>query len=134
MLDEKDKGCGNSTKMGRVGDRPYWAYLLSILIRVVHLVGAAVFLSGYLLEGIPGPPRVYVVVALLSGGVLLLIEWWRHRQYFRELSGVLTMAKVLLLGVAYHGFLPLQMTVLLAFGIASVGAHAPKKMRHRLLF
>jgi hypothetical protein len=134
MLEETGKGCESSAGMGRIGDRPYWVYILSIPIRVVHLVGAAVFLASYLLDGIPGPPMAYVAVALVSGGLLLIIEWWRHRQYFRELSGVLTMAKVLLLGAAYHGFLPLHITVLLAFGIASIGAHAPKKLRHRLLF
>lgn len=131
---EAGRVCENSVNMGRIGDRPYWVYLLSIPVRVVHLVGAAVFLAGYLLDTLPGPPMVYVVVALVSGGLLLGIEWWRHRQCFRELSGLLTLMKILLLGAAYHGFLPLQGTVLLAFGIASLGAHAPKKLRHRLLF
>jgi hypothetical protein len=129
-----EKGCVKSERMGRIGDRPYWVFILSILIRTVHQVGAAVFLAAYLLDAIPGPPVVYVAGALLSGGLLLGAEWWRHRQVYRELSGVSTIVKVLLLGAAYHGFLPLQETVLLVFVIASVGAHAPKQMRHRLLF
>jgi hypothetical protein len=120
--------------MGRIGDRPYWVLNLSILIRAVHQVGAAVFLAAYLLDAIPGPPLVYVIIALVSGGLLLGTEWLRHRQIFRELAGMITIAKLLLLGAAFHGFLPLPATVLLAFVIASVGAHAPKKVRHRLLF
>ena len=68
------------------------------------------------------------------GGLLLATECLRHRQIFRELSGAITMLKLLLLGAAYHGFLPLPGTVLLVFVIASIGAHAPKKVRHRLLF
>jgi hypothetical protein len=47
---------------------------------------------------------------------------------------MISIVKLLLLGAAYHGFLPLQETVLLVFVIASVGAHAPKQLRHRLLF
>lgn len=134
MQDGIGKNRENSEKMGRIGDRPYWVLNLSILIRSLHQVGAAVFLAAYLLDAIPGPPMVYVVIALLSGGLLLGTEWLRHRQIFREVAGMITIVKLLLLGAAYHGFLPLPATVLLAFIIASVGAHAPKKVRHRLLF
>jgi hypothetical protein len=134
MRDETEDGCENSERMGRIGDRPYWALNFSILIRAIHQVGAAVFLAAYILDAIPGPPLLYVIIALVSGGLLLGTEWLRHRQIFRELAGMITIAKLLLLGAAYHGFLPLPATVLLAFVIASVGAHAPKKVRHRLLF
>ena len=134
MQEETGNGCENSTKMGRIGYRPYWVLSLSILIRAVHQVGAAVFLAAYLLDAIPGPPEVYVIIAFLSGGMLLVTESMRHRQIFRDLSGSITMVKLLLLGAAYHGFLPAQGTILLVFFIASVGSHAPKKVRHRLLY
>jgi len=124
----------NTAKMGRIGDRPYWILNLSILIRAVHQIGAAVFLAAYLLDAIPGPPMLYVMIAYLSGGLLLATEWLRHRQIFRELVGMISIVKVLLLGAAFHGFLPPIETVLLVFVIASIGAHAPKKVRHRLLF
>jgi hypothetical protein len=124
----------NSPKLGRIGYRPYWVYKLSPLIRAVHQVGAAVFLGACLLDAVSWPPIFYVVVALVSGGLLLVIEWLRHRQLFRELAGMITVAKILLLGAAYHGFLPLSGTTLLAFVMASIGAHAPKRVRHRLLF
>ena len=126
-MNEKDR-------LGKIGPRPLWAYRLSNPIRAAHLVGAAVFLAAYLLEIDPGPPAVYVIVAVVSGGMLLVIEWLRHRQIFRELAGVITLVKLLLLGAAHHGFLPGPATVLLAFVIASVGSHAPKHVRHRLLF
>jgi hypothetical protein len=134
MRDGAGSGRENSERMGRIGDRPYWVLNCSILIRALHQVGAAVFLAAYLLDAIPGPPMAYVLVALFSGGLLLGTEWLRHRQIFRELAGMITIVKLLLLGAAYHGFLPLPATVLLAFLIASIGAHAPKKVRHRLLF
>lgn len=134
MREESRNGCENSEKMGRIGARPYWVLNLSILIRALHQIGAAVFLTAYLLDAIPGPPKLYVVIAFLSGGLLLTTEWLRHRQIFRELAGIISIVKLLLLGAAYHGFLPMSATVLLVFVIASVGAHAPKKVRHRLLF
>ena len=134
MRKSTKNGCGGSVKMGRIVDRPYWVLYLSLLARVVHQVGAAVFLAAYLLDAIPGPPILYVLVALFSGGLLFFTEWLRHRQFHRELSGMTTMAKVLLLGAAYHGLLPMQGTVVLAFVFASVVAHAPKLVRHRLLF
>ena len=134
MRQETRNSLESSTKMGRIGYRPYWVTILSILVRAVHQIGAAVFLAAYLLDALPGPPMAYVVVAFLSGGLLLVSEWLQHPQVCRELSGVITIGKILLLGAAYHGFLPVQGTVLLAFAIASVGSHAPKKVRHRLLF
>jgi hypothetical protein len=134
MREKPENGCDDSAKMGRIGYRPYWVLNLSLLIRAVHQVGAAVFLAAYLLDAIPGPPVLYVVVVFLSGALLFATEWLRHRQSCRELSGMTTIVKILLLGAASYGFLPQQETVLLAFVIASVAAHAPKLVRHRLLF
>ena len=134
MQESRENSCEDSAKEGRIGYRPYWVLNLSLLCRAAHQVGAAVFLAAYLLDAIPGPPVLYVLVALLSGGVLFVTEWFRHRQSYRELSGVTSMVKILLLGAAHHGLLPLQETVLLVFVAASVVSHAPKRVRHRLLF
>lgn len=134
MQDETGNSCSSGDKMGRIGDRPYWALLFSILVRGAHQVGAGVLLAVYLLDIMPAPPAVYTLIAFVSGGLLLGAEWWRHRQIFRELAGLVTIVKLLLLGAAYHGLLPLPAVVLLVFVIASLGAHAPKKVRHRLMF
>lgn len=134
MREETGNDCDSSIKTGKIGYRPYWIFILSILVRSAHLIGAAVFLAAYLLDAIPGPPRTYVALALISGGLLLLAEWLRHRQFYRELAGGITILKIILLGAAYHGFLPMRETVLLVFFVASIGAHAPKQFRHRLLF
>jgi hypothetical protein len=131
---EGKEGHENGVPMGRIGDRPYWMLNLSLPIRAAHQIGAAVFLSAYLLNVLPGPPRLYVGIVLVSGILLMFSEWLRHRQIFRELAGLITLSKLVLLGAAYHGYLPATWTVLLAFLIASIGAHAPKKVRHRLLF
>ncbi|WP_245695192.1 hypothetical protein [Desulforhopalus singaporensis] len=120
--------------MGRVSHRPYWVLNLSIVIRAIHQLGVAVYLASFLLPEVVQPPRGYIVLAFGSGVVLVLTEWLRHRQLYRELSGVVVVIKLLLLGGAVHGFLPVVPTVVAAFFISSIGAHAPKLVRHRLIF
>lgn len=124
----------NGKRIGRIGERPYWVLYLSILLRALHQVGAAVFLASFLLGGIGHPPSVYLAITLASGVALYFTEWMRHRQIYRELAGVCTLVKLLLVGVAFHGFLSPPLGVLLAFVLASIGAHAPKIIRHKLLF
>jgi len=66
--------------------------------------------------------------------LLMAGDWMQHRQLWRELVGVVTLLKILVFGVAYHGFLPQGAAVVLVFLGAAVVAHAPRKIRHRLLF
>lgn len=134
MLERSRKECKNGARMGRIGDRPYWIFSLSVVIRALHQVGAAIFLAGIVLDLHPQLPAGYVVMGFVTGVLLLASEWLRHRQIHREVSGVVTLVKLLLLGAAYHGLLPAPAAVLLAFIIASLGSHAPKEYRHRLLF
>lgn len=119
-------------KLGRIGNRPYWVYLLSILIRALHLLGVAAIV-GYLLYGDAAFPMGYLLLTSLSGLFLIATEWLRHRQLVREVCGLITLVKLLVLGAAFHGLLPLEATVMAAFLLAAVGAHAPKEFRHRLL-
>lgn len=134
MAESQEPTACAGNKMGRIGMRPYWVLNLSIFIRAVHQVGAAVFLATFLLDGFVHLPSFYLVLVFASGVALLFTEWMRHRQFYREMCGVTTACKLLLLGAAYHGFLPAPMAVLLAFVLASIGAHVPKMVRHRLLF
>ena len=120
--------------MGRIGSRPFWVLNLSVVIRAFHQVGAAVFLTSFLFRDTFSLPPVYLYLVFLSGGILVFTEWLRHRQIFREVSGVATTVKLVLLGAAYHHFLPMTGTVVLTFFLASVCSHAPKTIRHRLMF
>jgi len=132
---EKEKTARfESVTVGRIGSRPYWVLNLSIVIRAIHQVGAAVFLASFLLDEISGPPPLYLAIVAVSGVALVLTEAMRHRQIHRELSGATTFVKLILLGAAYHGLFPAVQTVLVAFVLASIGAHAPKYIRHKLLF
>jgi len=49
----------------------------------------------------------------VTGALLLASEWLRHRQVHRELSGVVTFVKLVILGAAFHGLLPAKGAVLL---------------------
>ena len=104
------------------------------LPRALHQVGAAVILASFLMDDPGPPPSLYLSIAFGSGVALFFAEWMRHRQICRELSGITTLVKLLLLGAAYHGFIPTTIAVLTAFVLASIAAHAPKMIRHRLLF
>lgn len=107
--------------------------LVSIALRAGHQVGAAVFLTFYLLGPLDRLPSVAILLAMASGVALVATEWLRHRQLYRELAGLITLGKCVLLGAAVHGLLPGPPTVLIVFILASMGAHAPKQIRHRLL-
>lgn len=124
----------NETRMGKIGYRPFWILKLSILLRAIHQVGAAVYLASFLLEEVSGPPLLYLFLTGISGVALLLAESMRHRQIYRELSGLSTMVKLILLGLAFHSLLPQTITVITAFLLSSVSSHAPKQYRHRLIF
>jgi hypothetical protein len=129
-----DRKAPEKAKMGRVGDRPYWVMVLSIFVRAIHQVGAAVFLTSFLFKNLIGLPRVYVIIVSVSGIVLVGTELLRHRQFLKELIGVSTFAKIVILGLAFHGWVPSTVAVLVAFVLASVCSHAPKTLRHRLLY
>lgn len=120
--------------MGRIGARPMWVLGLSIFTRAMHLVGAGIVLTFFLLFEGTKAPVASTLFTVGSGLLLLFTEWLRHRQIWRELAGVATFGKMILLGAIFHGLLPGRETMLFVFVLASVAAHAPKLVRHRLLF
>jgi hypothetical protein len=121
-------------KLGPVGPRPYWVVLVSVVIRALHQIGSAVYLSSFLLDDIAGPPAFYLWLAVGSGLALAGTETMRHRALYREVAGLATIFKAVLLGIAFHGYLPETATVVVAFFLAAVAAHLPKNIRHRLVF
>jgi hypothetical protein len=131
MSSEEDNSEPN---LGPVGPRPYWVVLASVVIRAMHQVGSAVYLSSFLLDSIAGPPAFYLWLAVGTGVALVGTEAMRHRALYREVAGLATMLKVVLLGSAFHGYLPETATVVVAFLAAALAAHLPKNIRHRLVF
>jgi hypothetical protein len=131
---KKDASEYEKVRMGRLGDRPYWMYIFSIFIRAVHQVGAAVFLTSFLFGDLMRLPRLYLIIVSVSGVILLGAEAMKHRQLLRELLGMSTVIKLVILGAVYHGWVPGTLPVLFAFVLSSICSHAPKSFRHRLLF
>lgn len=134
MSDKKQTHRPSDSRLGRTADRPYWIWMTSIFIRALHQVGAAVFLAVFLLPGHPGLPRIYLILAIVTGMMLMITEMLRHRQLLRESAGLTTLVKLVLMGMAVHGWLPAAPTMLTAFVLAAFFAHAPKNIRHRQLF
>ncbi len=133
-ISKKQAWCSDRDKMGRIGERPLWVLYFSIFIRAIHQVGAAVILSSFLIDGISRPPRLFLAIAIITGIVLVTTEGMRHRQMYREVSGLGTILKLLLLGAGFHGFLPVTEAVSASFILASLSSHTPKAIRHKLIF
>lgn len=129
-----EKRNSENRQLGRTGERSYGMLLFSVIIRAVHQVGAAIFLATYVLHWQGVSPGLYTWIAMGSGLILVMTEWLRHRQLYREVSGTVTIGKCLMLGAIIHGLLPGEPFVLIVFVVASLGAHAPKDVRHRLLW
>jgi len=134
MGDRIPPGHPRDSRQGRTADRPYWIWLVSIFIRALHQVGAAVFLAVFLLPGKPDLPRLYLVLAAATGLMLMATEMLRHRQLLREPAGLTTFVKLALMGMGLHGWLPAAPAMVTAFVVAAFFAHAPKHIRHRRLF
>lgn len=130
----KLRGDNKKGNLGRVVRRPLWILLVGYAIRAGHQVGAAVFLCSYLLPELTSIPQFFLWLTLITGGLLFFTELFRHRELYREVAGIVTFSKLLLFGAAFHSILSASETVMFAFLLASVGAHLPKNIRHKLLF
>ncbi len=128
------KGTNKNVKIGLIADRPYWFVYVSLISRAIHQLGAAVFLATYVLspENVKAW-QISLIVAAVSGFLLLGAEAIRHRQFLREVFGLSTIFKLVLVGFAHHGWLPAIPSVTAAFLLASLVSHAPKSVRHRLI-
>ncbi|WP_321532152.1 hypothetical protein [uncultured Desulfuromonas sp.] len=121
-------------KIGVIADRPYCFVYVSLISRALHQLGAAIFLATYILSPANSPAwRISLMLTVASGMVLLGSEAIRHRQFLREVFGLSTLFKLVLVGFAHQGLLPAIPSVTIAFLLASLVSHAPKAVRHRLI-
>lgn len=102
---------------------------LSIALRSLHLVG--VVLVGAGIFGDAARSTAGIALMLLSGVALYGIELWHHAGLWRELAGLLTPVKMIILlvmllvpGIAA----PLFWLLLICSSLVS---HAPWEFRHR---
>lgn len=106
--------------------------LLINLARVVHLAGLAL-LAASLLGAADEMPRAAWLM-LCSGLFIIALDVWANPAWLREVVGVATLVKLLLVALLFAGEvvrLPLFWAIL-AFSVLL--SHGPGKLRHRRLF
>ncbi|WP_084091781.1 hypothetical protein [Malonomonas rubra] len=119
---------------GRIGYRSDQIRYLSIFVRSFHQLAVAIFIGAFFFAvDSPAAESAFLFV-VVTGILLLFLEALRHRQFYREVFGLITFLKAALVGGAFHKFLPSIPAFLFVFLVASLVSHAPKGIRHRLLF
>ncbi len=120
--------------LGRTVDRSSWIRTGSVFVRAVHLVAASAVAGAYLLGDGVSAGHTWWAVAGLSGVLLLVAEGLRHRDLYRETAGLATIGKLALIGALF--LVPDAGPCLMgaAVVVAGIGAHAPRRWRHRRLY
>jgi hypothetical protein len=120
--------------LGRIGDRPPYIRNGSVFVRAAHLLAASAILGAGLFGVAGARTQAWWIAAAASGVLLVVAEVLRHRELHREVAGLATIVKLVLVGLA--GLAPSGAPWLLssAFVVAVVGAHAPRHWRHRRLY
>ena len=117
------------------GNRPSRIRTGSVFVRAAHLLAASAVAGGYLLGTASPAGRAWWIAAGVTGAVLLVAEFLQHRELHREFAGWSTLLKLVLIGaipVTPAVAAPWLMSA--AFAVAVVGAHAPRRWRHRRVF
>lgn len=123
------KGSGEAGKRRNFAGR----VLLISLLRVFHVIG--VVGSGAVLLGAKplAESHAYALVLVVSGVSMMLLDSWANPEYFRQVSGLAIVLKVLLLAMTVW----LAGLVAAVFWAVLVGSillsHAPRWLRHRQL-
>lgn len=124
----------DGSELDKMGDRPSRVRIGSVFVRAVHLLAASAVAGACLLNVEGTGVRTWWFVAAISGVLLLAAEFIQHAELYRELAGWSTILKLVLIGgiVAAPAAAPWLMSA--AFVVAVLGAHAPRRWRHRRLF
>ena len=124
----------DESKLGKVGDRPFWIRTGSVFIRAAHLLAASAVAGVYLWNVEATGVHTWWIVAGVSGVLLLVAESIRHRELYRELAGWATILKLILVGGIFAAPAAATWLMSAAFVVAVLGAHCPGRWRHRKLF
>lgn len=108
--------------------------LLLSLLRVFHVIG--VVGSGAVLLGAQplAESYLYALLLVVSGTSIVLLDGWSNPEYFRQVSGLAILLKVLLLTLAIWlaGLMPAIFWAVLVGSVLL--SHAPRRLRHRRLW
>jgi hypothetical protein len=103
---------------------------LSIGLRTAHIGAMGFLLGGHAFGVTPDRLEVSLWVTIGTGVALAAVESRARLLWFHQASGVMTIAKVALLGtmlLAWDYRLPILLAVVV---IGSVGSHMPGRYRH----
>lgn len=128
-LDEDNDGgesAGRRDFRGRVA--------LITVMRALHMVGVVGCGAALLSVRPTAETEAYALLLTASGSSIVLLDLWANPEYFRQLSGLAIMLKLLLLAASIW-LIGIQAAI---FWVVLVGSvllsHAPKRLRHyRLL-
>jgi len=130
ILDTMEDG----SRLGGAGDRPSWIRNGSVFVRAAHLLAASAVGGVCLLSVEDTGASAWWIVAGVSGVLLLAAEVIQHRQLYREPAGWATILKLTLIGSIPAAPSAGPWLMATAFVVAVLGAHAPRRFRHRKLF
>lgn len=108
--------------------------VLNIAARTMHIASMAVLVGGHAFDVEPARLLPPLLLTIATGVTLLAIETGGQPIWLREGRGLMTLAKLALIGLvpfAWSVRLPLLIACIV---LASVGSHMPSRSRHWLLF
>lgn len=106
------------------------ARTLNIVLRTAHLAAMGVLIGGHAFEVASSRLILSLWLTIGTGVGLSLVEAWPGLLWFHQVRGLMTLAKLLLLGTVpwLWGY---RLAVLLAVvGLGSVGSHMPAALRY----
>jgi hypothetical protein len=98
--------------------------------RTVHLAATGILLGGHVFGAGAGPLMPLLWVAIASGAVMMAIELYPTAHWAHQVCALFVYAKLgvlCLVPFLWAHRVPLLLAVLV---LASVGAHAPRRVRH----
>ncbi len=108
---------------------------LSIMLRSLHLVGIAGLAGAYLYDVPESQWQPYLLLAVISGLLMLAKELYVDGLWLLQLRGQLVVGKLLLLGYGLVWFdQPEAWIYILVILISGIIAHAPGKVRYYSLW
>ena len=106
----------------------------NISARTVHLAATGILLGGHVFGADAGTLMPLLWVAIVSGAAMIAIELYPTAHWAHQVCALFVYAKLgvlCLVPFLWEQRVPLLLTVLV---LASVGAHAPRSVRHYSLW
>ncbi len=106
---------------------------LGVVLRTIHIAAFGILLGGHVFD-VPASRLVpFLVVAIASGAGLMALELWATCLWLAMGKGVAVVAKLIVIALVpffWNARVPLLLAVVV---IASIAAHMPSRLRHRIV-